>query len=268
MMARLFIGGAFREADKVEPVIEAATGEPLGDGSAATESEIDDAVAAARSALDGWRSTPAAERSEALKRFADALQGRAAETTVAIRRGRRRCRGPGGGADGRRPAGHDDRHRSARQLATARTSAQLYRHRKSEGAKLVAGGSVPAGQPGGWFVAPTVFANVDNRARISQEEIFGPVLTVIPYEDDSDAVDIANDTEFVLGGSVWSTDVERATETARRVRTGIIGVNDYQMDIAAPFGGVKASGIGREVGPEGLAAYQTLKSIYRVGPSN
>jgi len=139
---------------------------------------------------------------------------------------------------------------------------------KSEGAKLVAGGSVPADQPRGWFVAPTVFANVDNRARISQEEIFGPVLTVIPYENDRDAVDIANDTEFGLGGSVWSTDVERATQLARSVRTGTIGVNDYQMDIAAPFGGVKASGIGRELGPEGLAAYQTLKSIYRVGPSH
>jgi aldehyde dehydrogenase (NAD+) len=67
---------------------------------------------------------------------------------------------------------------------------------------------------------------------------------------------------------VWSADVERATEIARSVRTGTIGVNDYQMDIAAPFGGVKASGIGRELGPEGLAAYLTLKSIYRVGPSN
>jgi aldehyde dehydrogenase (NAD+) len=139
---------------------------------------------------------------------------------------------------------------------------------KAEGAKLVAGGSVPADQPRGWFVAPTVFANVDNRARISQEEIFGPVLTVIPYENDREAVDIVNDSEFGLGGSVWSTDVERATDIARSVRTGTIGVNDYQMDIAAPFGGVKASGIGRELGPEGLAAYQTLKSIYRVGPSN
>jgi aldehyde dehydrogenase (NAD+) len=120
---------------------------------------------------------------------------------------------------------------------------------KSEGAKLVAGGSVPADQPCGWFVAPTVFADVDNPARISQEEIFGPVLTVTPYENDRDAV-------------------ERATDTARSVRTGTIGVNDYQMDIIAPFGGVKAGGIGRELGPEGLAAYQTLKSIYRVGPSD
>ncbi len=83
-----------------------------------------------------------------------------------------------------------------------------------------------------------------------------------------DAVDIGNDSEFGLGGAVWSADVERATEIARSVRTGTIGVNDYQLDIGPPFGGVKASGIGRELGPEGFVAYQTLKSMYRVGPSN
>lgn len=137
---------------------------------------------------------------------------------------------------------------------------------KSE-AKLVAGGSVPADQPRGWFVSPTVFADVDNSARIAQEEIFGPVLVVIPYGSDQEAVDIANDSEFGLGGTVWSPDVDRATDIARAVHTGSIGVNEYQLDVNAPFGGVKASGLGRELGPEGLAAYQTLKSIYRVGPS-
>ncbi|GAA2566434.1 aldehyde dehydrogenase [Mycolicibacterium diernhoferi] len=137
---------------------------------------------------------------------------------------------------------------------------------KSE-AKLVAGGSVPGDQPRGWFVAPTVFADVDNSARIAQEEIFGPVLTVIPYATDQEAIDIANDSEFGLGGTVWSPDVERATDVARAVRTGTIGVNEYQLDVNAPFGGVKSSGLGRELGPEGLAAYQVLKSIYRVGPA-
>jgi aldehyde dehydrogenase (NAD+) len=475
MMARLFIGGEFREADKVEPVIEAATGDPLGDGSAATESEIDDAVAAARSALDGWRSTPAAERADMLNRLADALAARAADTNrlctrengmpIRLSRGangafpatllryyadmianaedeeirpsmightivRREpvgvvgaitpwnypqalaamkiapglaagatmvlkaapetaldaliygeaaaeaglprgvlnivAGGPAAGAylvshpgvdkvafTGSTAAGRligemcgrlmrpvtlelggksaaivlddadlDATIRGLKSASFVNNGQTCYlnsrilaprsrydevvdavaalaegltvgdpldkatdigplvssRQRdrvlnyidmgKSEGAKLVAGGSVPADQPRGWFVAPTVFANVDNRARISQEEIFGPVLTVIPYENDRDAVDIANDTEFGLGGSVWSTDVERATQIARSVRTGTIGINDYQMDIAAPFGGVKASGIGRELGPEGLAAYQTLKSIYRVGPAN
>jgi aldehyde dehydrogenase (NAD+) len=475
MMARLFIGGTFREADKVEPVIEAATGEPLGDGSAATESELDDAVAAATAALDGWSSTPAAERAEALKRFADALQARAADTNelctrengmpIRLSRGangvfpatllryyadmiagaedeeirpsmightivRREpvgvvgaitpwnypqalaamkiapalaagctmvlkaapetaldalifgeaageaqlppgvlnivAGGPAAGAHlvqhpgvdkvaftGSTAAGRligevcgrlmrpvtlelggksaaivlDDADLDATMRAlkyvsfvnngqTCHLSSRILAPRsrydevvdavaalaegltvgdpldkatdigplvssrqrervlnyidvgKAEGAKLVAGGSIPADQPRGWFVAPTVFANVDNRARIAQEEIFGPVLTVIPYENDREAVDIANDSEFGLGGSVWSTDVDRATDIARSVRTGTIGVNDYQMDIAAPFGGVKASGIGRELGPEGLAAYQTLKSIYRVGPSD
>ncbi|CAN5548076.1 aldehyde dehydrogenase [soil metagenome] len=138
---------------------------------------------------------------------------------------------------------------------------------KASGAKLVAGGSIPKDQPQGWFVSPTVFAGVDNADRIAQEEIFGPVLAVIPYDDDSHAIEIANDSDFGLAGTVWSTDTERATDVARAVHTGSIGVNDYQLDIRAPFGGVKASGLGRELGPEGLDAYRTLKSIYRVGPA-
>ncbi len=139
---------------------------------------------------------------------------------------------------------------------------------KASAAKLVVGGSVPADQPNGWFVAPTVFADVDNSDRIAQEEIFGPVLAVIPYDGDDQAIALANDSEFGLAGTVWSTDDERATEVARAVRTGTIGVNDYQLDFRAPFGGVKASGIGRELGPEGLDAFFALKSIYRVGPAD
>ncbi|MCW2558571.1 MAG: aldehyde dehydrogenase, partial [Mycobacterium sp.] len=138
---------------------------------------------------------------------------------------------------------------------------------KSEGAKVVAGGSVPADHPRGWYVSPTVFAEVQNSARIAQEEIFGPVLAVIAYDTERQAIDIANDSEFGLGGTVWSADADRATDVARAVRTGSIGVNDYALDLQSPFGGVKSSGIGRELGPEGLAAYQTLKSIYRVGPA-
>jgi len=137
----------------------------------------------------------------------------------------------------------------------------------ADGAKLVAGGAIPKDQPRGWFVEPTVFADVDNRHRIAQEEIFGPVLVVIPYDDDADAVRIANDSEYGLGGTVWSTDTTRATDIARAVHTGTIGVNAYNLDIAAPFGGVKASGLGRELGPEGLAAFRTIKSIYRQGPA-
>ena len=113
-----------------------------------------------------------------------------------------------------------------------------------------------------------MFADVDNSDRIAQEEIFGPVLAVIPYDGDDEAIALANDSEFGLAGTVWSTDDERATEVARAVRTGTIGVNDYQLDFRAPFGGVKASGIGRELGPEGLEAFFALKSIYRVGPAD
>ena len=138
---------------------------------------------------------------------------------------------------------------------------------KTEGAKLVAGGFIPKDQPRGWFVAPTVFADVDNADRIAQEEIFGPVVTIIPYTDDQDAVRIANDSRFGLAGTVWSADTARATDIARALQTGSVGVNDYQLDMRSPFGGVKASGLGRELGPEGLDGYRILKSIYRVGPA-
>lgn len=136
---------------------------------------------------------------------------------------------------------------------------------KSSGAKLVAGGGVPGDHPRGWFVAPTVFAGVDNADRIAREEIFGPVLAVIPYDTDADAIAIANDSEYGLAGTVWSGDDERATTIARAVRTGTVGVNDYQLDMRSPFGGVKSSGLGRELGPEALDAVRVVKSIYRVG---
>ncbi|OBI87077.1 aldehyde dehydrogenase [Mycobacterium asiaticum] len=138
---------------------------------------------------------------------------------------------------------------------------------RDSGARLVAGGSVPKDQPRGWFVAPTVFADVENSDRLAREEIFGPVLTISGYDTDDEAIALANDTEFGLAGTVWSADVDRATTVARAVHTGTIGVNDYALDVRAPFGGVKASGLGRELGPEGLEAYRTLKSIYRTGPA-
>ncbi|OBK93833.1 aldehyde dehydrogenase [Mycobacterium asiaticum] len=138
---------------------------------------------------------------------------------------------------------------------------------RDSGARLVAGGSVPKDQPRGWFVAPTVFADVEHSDRLAREEIFGPVLTISGYDTDEEAIALANDTEFGLAGTVWSADVDRATTVARAVHTGTIGVNDYALDVRAPFGGVKASGLGRELGPEGLEAYRTLKSIYRTGPA-
>ncbi|MET0898990.1 MAG: aldehyde dehydrogenase [Mycobacterium sp.] len=138
---------------------------------------------------------------------------------------------------------------------------------RASGAKLIAGGSIPKDQPRGWFVSPTVFAGVSNSDRLAQEEVFGPVLAVIAYDGDAEAIELANDSEYGLGGTVWSADAERATDVARGVRTGTIGVNDYQLDIGSPFGGVKASGLGKELGPEGLQAYQTVKSIYRNTPA-
>ncbi len=138
---------------------------------------------------------------------------------------------------------------------------------KAEGARVVAGGG-KTDREHGWFVQPTVFADVDNSSHtIAREEIFGPVLSVIPYDSEADAVAIANDSDYGLGGSVWTTDPERGTAVARRVQTGSIGINHYLPDPAAPFGGVKHSGMGRELGPEGLAAYLAIQSIYHTPPA-
>jgi aldehyde dehydrogenase (NAD+) len=471
--ARLFIGGQFRVARKAIPTFEAATGEPLGDGPCATESDIDDAVAAAHSAdADAWRFSGTAERAEAMKRFAAALRQRADSTSELVSREngmpitlsravngafppalvtyyakliagsdpedirpsmightivRREPIGvvgaitpwnypqalavmkiapalaagcpiilkaapetaldalvfaeaaaesglpsgvlnvvPGDAAAGAHLVSHpgvdkvaftgsteagraigevcgrlirpvilelggksaaiilDDAeldatidglrsasfvnngqtcHLSSRILAPRSRYDEIVdavaalahnltvgdplaeateigplvsagqRDRvlgyievgKASGARLVAGGSIPDDQPRGWFVAPTVFADVDNADRIAQEEIFGPVVTIIPYTDDGDAVRLANDSGFGLAGTVWSSDSDRATDIARAMQTGSVGVNDYQLDMRSPFGGVKASGLGRELGPEGLDAYRIMKSIYRVG---
>ena len=132
---------------------------------------------------------------------------------------------------------------------------------KQEG-RLTTGGGRPKGLDRGWFVEPTVFADMTNTAQVSCEEIFGPVLSVIPYDDEAEAVAIANDSNYGLGGTVWSSDVERAASVARKVRSGTVGVNHYANDPVAPFGGIKDSGIGRELGPEGLDAFQVFKTIY------
>jgi aldehyde dehydrogenase (NAD+) len=135
---------------------------------------------------------------------------------------------------------------------------------KSE-AKLVAGGGRPPKQTRGWFVQPTIFADVINSSVIAREEIFGPVLSIIRYDNEDEAIKIANDSEYGLGGTVWSADSEHATQVARQIETGTVGVNGYLPDLNAPFGGIKASGLGREMGPESVAAYQQLKSIYLMG---
>ncbi|HWN35535.1 MAG TPA: aldehyde dehydrogenase [Pseudonocardia sp.] len=129
-------------------------------------------------------------------------------------------------------------------------------------ARLVTGGGRPADRDRGWFVQPTVFADVRNTDQLAREEVFGPVLAVIPYDGDDEAVAIANDSNYGLAGSVWTADEARGIALASRVRTGTIGVNYYRIDRGAPFGGVKDSGIGREYGPEGLANYLEYQSVY------
>jgi acyl-CoA reductase-like NAD-dependent aldehyde dehydrogenase len=132
-----------------------------------------------------------------------------------------------------------------------------------EGARVVVGGGdMPDGIEQGWYVQPTLFADADNSMRIAREEIFGPVLTAIPYRDEDDAVAIANDSDYGLAGSVFTADADRGLAVAGRVRTGTFGVNQgYTMDPFGPFGGVKGSGYGRELGPEGIDSYTVLKSI-------
>ncbi|NUR90999.1 MAG: aldehyde dehydrogenase [Nonomuraea sp.] len=133
-----------------------------------------------------------------------------------------------------------------------------------EGAKVVVGGlDRPATR--GWYVAPTVFAGVTNDMTIAREEIFGPVLAVIPYDDEADAVRIANDSDYGLAGTVWTADPDHGMDIARQVRTGTYGVNCFMLEANVPFGGYKASGIGRELGPEGLNGYLEYKTISRLG---
>ncbi|MCS5478146.1 aldehyde dehydrogenase [Corynebacterium sp. YIM 101645] len=143
----------------------------------------------------------------------------------------------------------------------------LIRQSAEEGARITTGGGRPAGQDKGWFLEPTVFADVDRKDTAAQKEFFGPVLSIIRYTDEQDAIDIANDSEFGLAGSVWSADFARAVGVAKQVETGTIGINGYATDPSSPFGGVKASGLGRELGPEGLAHYQVLKSVYLLQPN-
>ena len=132
-----------------------------------------------------------------------------------------------------------------------------------EGAELAAGGTgKPEGLDKGYFAKPTVFANVSNDMTIAREEIFGPVLSIIPYEDEDEAVRIANDTPYGLSGYVSSSDLDRARKVAARMRTGMVHINGAWLDSAAPFGGYKQSGNGREWGHHGMDEYLELKSIY------
>jgi aldehyde dehydrogenase (NAD+) len=139
----------------------------------------------------------------------------------------------------------------------------LIRKGIDEGATLVAGGSGrPEGLDKGWYVKPTVFSDVSNDMTIAREEIFGPVLSIIPYDDDDDAVRIANDTPYGLSGYVTSSNLDRARKIAAKLRTGMVHINDAPLDALAPFGGYKHSGNGREWGAHGMEEFLEVKSIY------
>lgn len=133
---------------------------------------------------------------------------------------------------------------------------------RSEGARLVRGGERPSGLDRGWFVAPTLFADVDNSMRIAQEEIFGPVICVIPHDGIDHAVAIANDSDYGLSGAVYANDPVVGEEIARRVRTGQMWVNSWGMCVTEPFGGFKQSGLGREGGAQGIDDYLESKYLF------
>jgi betaine-aldehyde dehydrogenase len=136
----------------------------------------------------------------------------------------------------------------------------------AEGARLLTGGAEqPPELPKGYYVKPTVFTDVSSRMRIAQEEIFGPVLTIIPYDDEEDAIRIANDTIYGLGGAVWSLDIERAKRVARRIRTAQLDINGAPFNPIAPFGGCKQSGTGRELGRYGLEEFLEPKALQLEG---
>jgi betaine-aldehyde dehydrogenase len=132
---------------------------------------------------------------------------------------------------------------------------------QKEGGKITTGGGRPSSQSTGWYVEPTVFINVEPDSTLAQEEVFGPVVAVIPYDSPDDAVKIANNSEYGLSGTVFTSDIPAGIDIARRVRTGTFTINGFSLEFGAPFGGYKNSGIGRELGPEGLAAYLESKSI-------
>ena len=134
---------------------------------------------------------------------------------------------------------------------------------KKEGATVVAGGGKPANLHKGYYVEPTIFANVDNKMAVAQEEIFGPVLSIIPYDSEEEAIAIANDSQYGLSGGVWAGSEERALDVARQLRTGQVDINGGRFNALAPFGGYKKSGIGREIGPLAIEEFFQLKSIQR-----
>jgi acyl-CoA reductase-like NAD-dependent aldehyde dehydrogenase len=136
----------------------------------------------------------------------------------------------------------------------------------AEGARLACGGGRPKDLPRGCYFEPTLFTHVESGMTVAQEEIFGPVITLLGFDDEEDAVRIANDSNYGLFGAVFTPDNDRAYRIARGVRTGALTQNGFRMDYFLPFGGFKQSGLGREGGEAGLASYTELKTLLLDGP--
>jgi aldehyde dehydrogenase (NAD+) len=138
-----------------------------------------------------------------------------------------------------------------------------------EGAKLAVGGGKPKDQPKGYYHLPTIFTQVTNEMKIAREEIFGPVVGLIPYDNEAEALRLANDSMYGLGAAIWSKDIDRALGLARRIESGTVWINDYHLlNVRFPFGGYKQSGFGRELGSWGLSEYQQIKHIHVGQPSD
>jgi aldehyde dehydrogenase (NAD+) len=134
---------------------------------------------------------------------------------------------------------------------------------RAEGATAVLGGGTPAGLGDGWFVEPTIFTSVNNQMRIAREEVFGPVLSVIPFDDEEQAFAIANDSPYGLAAGIWTQNIGRALRGAAAMEAGTVWVNTYRaVSYMAPFGGYKRSGIGRESGQEAIDAYLQTKTVW------
>ena len=134
---------------------------------------------------------------------------------------------------------------------------------RSEGAEAALGGGVPEGLGDGWFVEPTIFTGVNNKMRIAQEEVFGPILSVIPFDDEEEAFSIANDSPYGLAAGVWTQNIGRTYRAADALEAGTVWINTYRaVSFMAPFGGYKRSGIGRESGQEAINAYLQTKTVW------